>query len=35
MYDRSKTTDPLTDKLIKDLKNLDPSLSNNKKIGKL
>lgn len=34
VYDKSKTSDIVTDKLLKDLKNLDLALSN-KKIGKL
>lgn len=36
MYDRSKTSDPVTSKLIKDLKNLDPAVNQgSKKVGKL
>lgn len=34
VYDKSKTTDPVTNKLIKDLKSMDPSLGGSK-IGKL
>lgn len=33
VYDKSKIPDSLTDKLLKDLKSLDPSTS--KKVGKL
>lgn len=34
VYDQGKASDVVTDKLIKDLKNLDPSISD-KRVGKL
>lgn len=34
MYDKSSTTDPVTDKLIKDLKSLDPAIKH-KKVNQL